>query len=146
MSYMNIKLAALVFGLMAIGAQACESSQNLPGQNIDLYFEKNSAQVSADQVLKLANWAVDMRLLYPIQEVLSIGGLAEMSEKEPRNLVTQRAEIAKTMLMQFGLTQVPYDVRGRIDKPFGSVEPPEKVRRAEIELSPGCPNNCCDGQ
>lgn len=135
-----------MIGLASIGAQACETSQNLPGQNIDLYFGRDSAQVSADQVLKLANWAVDMRLRYPIQEVLSIGGLAEASEKDPGNLATQRAEVAKTMLMQFGLTHVPYDVRGRVDNPFGSVESPEKVRRAEIELSPGCPNNCCDGQ
>ncbi|MBC8722552.1 hypothetical protein F6X37_13345 [Paraburkholderia sp. 31.1] len=144
---MNIKLGALAFGLLSISAQACNTSQNLPGQNIDLYFEINSTQVSADQILKLANWAIDMRLKYPIQEVLSIGGVAVASEKEPKQLAMQRADTAKAMLMQFGLTQVPYDVRAGIYKPLEHfVEPPEKVRRVEIELSPGCPNNCCDGK
>ncbi|MGF6812385.1 hypothetical protein OKW30_007577 [Paraburkholderia sp. Clong3] len=144
---MNIKLGAVAFGLLSISAQACNTSQNLPGQNIDLYFERNSTQVSADQILKLANWAIDMRLKYPIQEVLSIGGVAEASEKEPKQLAMQRADTAKAMLIQFGLTQVPYDVRAGIYKPLEHfVEPPEKVRRVEIELSPGCPNNCCDGK
>uniref|UniRef100_A0A1I9YKT9 OmpA-like domain-containing protein n=1 Tax=Paraburkholderia sprentiae WSM5005 TaxID=754502 RepID=A0A1I9YKT9_9BURK len=130
-----------------MSAQACNTSHNLPGQNIDLYFERNSTQVSAGQVLKLANWAIDMRLKYPIQEVLSIGGLAEASEKEPKKLAVQRADTAKAILMQFDLTETSYDVRAGIYKPLDYfVEPSEKVRRAEIELSPGCPNNCCDGK
>ncbi|HEY2021547.1 hypothetical protein [Paraburkholderia sp.] len=144
---MNIKLSALAAGLLSISAQACNTSHNLPGQNIDLYFGRNSAQVPTDQVLKLANWAIDMRLRYPIQEVLSIGGMAEASEKEPKKLAMQRGEAAKTMLTQFGLDQVPYDVRAGIYKPLRHlVESPAKVRRVEIELSPGCPNNCCDGK
>jgi hypothetical protein len=137
----------LTVGLLSVSAQACDSAQNLPGQNIDLYFERNSIQISADQALKIANWAIDMRLKYPIQEVLSIGGLAEANEKEPEKLAMQRADTARNMLMQFGLTQVPYDVRTRIYKPLTHfIEPPEKVRRVEIELSPGCKNNCCNGE
>jgi hypothetical protein len=143
---MNIKLVAWTFCLLSISAQACNTSQNLPGQNLDVYFERNSMRVSADQVLKMANWAIDMRRRYPIQEVLVIGGLAEASEKEPEKLALQRADTTKAMLMQFGLTEVPYDVHARIYKPpVHLIEPPEKVRRVEIELSPGCPDNCCDG-
>ncbi|MCC8402555.1 hypothetical protein LJ655_11750 [Paraburkholderia sp. MMS20-SJTN17] len=135
------------FGLLSLSAQACDTSENLSGQNIDLYFERNSAQVSTEQVLKLANWAVDMHLKYPIQEVISIGGVAEESEKEPKKLAAERADTAKAMLMQFGLTEVPYDVRSGIYKPFEHlVEQPQKIRRVEIELSPGCPNTCCDGK
>ncbi|MBV8453268.1 MAG: hypothetical protein JOZ29_13495 [Deltaproteobacteria bacterium] len=144
---MNIKSIVVAFGLLSISAQACNTSQNLPGQNIDLYFERDSIQPSTDQVLKLANWAIDMRLKYPTQEMLSIGGLAEASEKEPKKLAMRRADTAKSMLIQFGLTQVPYDVRAGVYRPLEHlVEPPEKVRRVEIELSPGCPNNCCDGK
>jgi hypothetical protein len=142
---MNIKYGIVVFGLLSINVQACNTSQNRPGQNIDVYFEKNSAQVSTDQVLRLANWAIDMRSRYPIQDVLSIGGLAEASEKEPTKLAMRRADTAKAMLIQFGFTQVPYDVRAGVCRPLEHfIEPPEKIRRAEIELSPSCPNNCCD--
>ena len=141
---MIIRLIDLVLVLLPTSALACNTSQNLSGQNIDVYFERNSAQISADQVLKMANWAIDMRLRYPIQEVLSIGGLAESNEKEPEKLALQRANSAKAMLMQFGLTQVLYDVRARIYKPLVHLtEPPEKIRRVEIELSPGCRGNCC---
>ncbi|MFT4064759.1 hypothetical protein [Paraburkholderia sp.] len=144
---MGIKLIALAIGMLSVSAQACNTAENLPGQNIDLYFQKNSSRISADQALKMANWAIDMRLKYPIQEVLSIRGLAEENEREPENLALQRADKAKTMLMQFGLTQVPYDIRGGIYRPLvHSVESPEKIRRVEIELSPGCPDNCCDGK
>jgi hypothetical protein len=144
---MNIKFGIAAFGLLSINAHACNTSENLPGENIDLYFERNSAQVSTDQVPGLANWAIDMRSRYPIQEVLSVGGLAEASEKEPQKLARRRADTAKAMLIQFGFTQVPYDLRAGVYTPLEHlIEPPEKIRRAEIELSPGCPNNCCDGK
>lgn len=144
---MNIKYGIVALGLLSINVQACNTSQNLPGQNIDLYFEKNSAQVSTDQVLRLANWAIDMRSRYPIQDVLSIGGLAEASEKEPTKLAMRRANMAKAMLIQFGFTHVPYDMRAGVYRPLKHlIEAPEKIRRTEIELSPGCPNNCCDGK
>jgi hypothetical protein len=144
---MNIKSGIVAFGLLSINAHACNTYQNLPGENIDLYFERNSAQVSTDQVLRLANWAIDMRSRHPIQEVLSVGGLAEASENEPRKLAMRRADAAKAMLTQFGFTQVPYDMHAGVYTPLEHwIEPPEKIRRAEIELSPGCPDNCCDGK
>ncbi|WP_233837298.1 hypothetical protein [Paraburkholderia sp. ZP32-5] len=146
---MGIKLIALTIGVLSlsVSAQACDTARNLPGQNIDLYFEKNSTQISSDQTLKMANWAIDMRLKYPIQEVLSVRGLAEANEREPGKLALQRADKAKAMLMQFGLTQVEYDIHGAIYRPLVHyVELPETIRRVEIELSPGCPNNCCDGE
>jgi hypothetical protein len=141
---MQSKLIALILGAVTINSPACQSSHNLPGQNIDLFFATNSAQVSADQVLKLASWAVDTRLKYPIQDGMYIGGLADASEKKSEELAMRRAEAAQTLLTQFGFTKVPYEVRGRIYKPYDPSDPRESGKRVEIELSPGCPNHCCD--
>ena len=92
---MKIKLAALILSAATFNSLACQSSQNLPGQNIDLFFEKNSSQLSADQILKLANWAVDTRLKYSIQDGMSIGGLADANEKESKELAMRLADAVR---------------------------------------------------
>jgi hypothetical protein len=141
---MKTELVALILSAVTINSPACQSSQNLPGQNIDLFFEKNSAQVSADQVLKLANWAIDTRLKYPILDGMYVGGLADASEKESKELAMRRAEAAQTLLTQFGFAKVPYEVRGRVYRPYDPSDPRESGKRVEIEMSPGCRNQCCD--
>jgi hypothetical protein len=141
---MKIKLVALILSAATVNSPACQSAQNLPGQNIDLFFGKNSSQLSTNQILKLANWAVDTRLKYPIQDGMYIGGLADASEKESKELAMRRAEAAQTLLTQFGFAKIPYEVRGRIYKPYDPNDPRESGKRVEIELSPGCPNHCCD--
>ena len=83
---MKTKLSGLILAMATVGAQAYATSQNLPGQNLDVFFEKNSAQPVAGEILKLANWVVDMRFKFPIQESLYIGGLAEASERTPKTL------------------------------------------------------------
>ncbi|MCC8396200.1 hypothetical protein LJ656_26785 [Paraburkholderia sp. MMS20-SJTR3] len=142
---MNSKSLLLALCLLSFNAPACETSQNLPGQNIDVYFERNSARLPGAQILKLADWVIEMRK-FPIKEVMSVGGVAEQSERKPFILASQRADAVRAMLMQFGLTGIPYGVRSGIYKQSPYLrEPPEKVRRVEIMLVPGCPNNCCDG-
>jgi hypothetical protein len=141
---MGTRFIGFVLGAVTVSAQACATSQNLPGQNVDVTFDTNFARPSVDQIFKLANWAIDMRLKFAIHEGVYVGGLAEQTEKAPRALATERAEGIKQMLVQFGLTKAPFAVHSATYIPFDAQDRKENGRRVEIELSPGCPNNCCD--
>ncbi|MCC8396201.1 hypothetical protein LJ656_26790 [Paraburkholderia sp. MMS20-SJTR3] len=141
---MNSKSLLLALCLLSFNVLACETSQNLPGENIVVYFERNSAILPGAQILKLADWVIKMRK-YRIKQIINIAGVAEQTEKSPLVLASQRADTVRAMLTQFGETGVPYEVHSEIYKPYGYLEPPEKIRLAAVTLSPGCPNNCCDG-
>jgi len=50
----------------------------------------------------------------------------------------------KQMLVQFGLTKAPFAMHSATYIPFDAQNPKVSEKRVEIELSPGCPNNCCN--
>lgn len=143
---MKINLIALVLIAFASGAQACSSSQNLPGENIDVMFSRDGSTISGSETLKLANWAVDINSKYEIQDFVHIRGLAEASENQSQQLSAKRAEAVRQMLAQFGLKKAPFEVVSRIYHPLKPSDAGENGKRVEITLSPGCPNHCCDGQ
>lgn len=132
--------AFLLFG--AGNSYACDGSQNLPGQNFDLMFERNSATVSEAQAKKLGVWVSKMLSQFPIREGVAVSGVAESAEIDPEELSARRAESARRLLVRFGLKQERYAVQGYVYKRM-SIQDDENAKRAEITLLPGCPDNCC---
>ncbi|MGS0897427.1 hypothetical protein ACVBGC_33670 [Burkholderia stagnalis] len=132
----------MIFLLVAENAYACGGSENLPGQNFDLVFEKNSAAVSAEQAAKLGGWVSNMLSRFPIREGVAVSGVAEPAETDPEGLSAGRAEAAHRLLLHFGLKQDRYAIHGYVYKRL-STQDSENAKRAEITLLPGCPDNCC---
>jgi hypothetical protein len=129
-----------------ISAVACEGSQNMPGQQIDVRFARDSATVSVDELARLSAWSAAMQRYKIIDYVVS-SGLAEAFEKNPRALAEQRARKVLEALRQFGVEGDELEASGRVYKAFkeprGQFD--EGGQRVEVTLSPGCPNHCCSG-
>jgi outer membrane protein OmpA-like peptidoglycan-associated protein len=142
---MAIKLVGVWLATFCLSAQACSGPQNLPGENIDIEFAKNSSNVTGENLLKLANWTVDMKLKYSARDDLHIGGFAEISEASPLELAGHRAEGVKMTLVRFGFVDVPTHVSARIYKPLVPNTIDQSGRRVEVQLLPGCADDCCDG-
>lgn len=143
-AFLVTKLCGWILALFCVSALACEGPQNLPGQYIDVSFDRASSVLSNAQILKLANWSLDIRSRFNIVESLSVIGLAERSEQNPPQLAKDRAEAVSRSLAQLGIQSTKEDVSGQVYKPR---DPPsaydEGGRRVEVSLGPGCPNNCC---
>ncbi|VXC53987.1 conserved exported hypothetical protein [Burkholderia sp. 8Y] len=123
---------------------ACQGPQNLPGQYIDVTFEKNSSAISNSQLVALASWSLDIRARFPISDSLSVIGLAERFEHNPQQLGKARADQVHATLHRLGIKSEKEDVVGRIYIPR---DPPslydEHGQRVEVTFSPGCPSDCC---
>jgi len=119
------------------GAFACS-----PVRTLDISFERNSAKIPGNELVKLANWAIDLQLKYPNLDRTSIGGLAEANEKEPRALAEQRAENVRQILFTLGFGRAPIDVDARLYAAHHIDGMTEDGRRVEIDFLPGCPHEC----
>ena len=130
------EIIGLVLSMPTISAHAC-NTHNQPGQNFDLWFAENSAHASNEQIFRLANWAVDVRMKYPVREGVSITGLAIAAENKPKELAKRRAEDAQAMLMQFGINAVPYVVESRVYGSDHIFYLSENWKRVEIAILVG---------
>ncbi|MGV2290817.1 hypothetical protein AAHK20_19030 [Trinickia sp. YCB016] len=124
-------------GAITSGAFACS-----PVHSLDVSFDRDSANVPGKEIVKLANWAIDLQIKYPNLERTAVGGLAESDENEPNSLAVQRAENVKRLLTSFGLGRAPIDVDAKLYKPSHLEGIPENGRRVEIDFLPGCPHEC----
>jgi hypothetical protein len=125
---------------------ACQSSGNLPAEIKIIQFDKNSAIVPSKEVVGLALWAIDMKQRFPIHQWINIGGRASPDEKNGSVLAANRATAAKSLAIEFGLTKSPIEVNSYVDTPEAAKLNGEKTMAVQIDLNPGCPKNCCDGQ
>ncbi|WP_175961948.1 hypothetical protein [Burkholderia pyrrocinia] len=134
---MRKRSVCILYALFTSGAFACS-----PVRTLDISFERNSAKIPGNELVKLANWAIDLQLKYPNLAHTSIGGLAEATEKEPRVLAEQRAENVRQILSTLGFGRAPIDIDAGLYKPPHIDGMTEDGRRVEIDFLPGCPHEC----
>ncbi|UEP27301.1 MULTISPECIES: hypothetical protein [unclassified Burkholderia] len=129
--------ACIALAFLSAGTFACS-----PVHTLDVSFGRDSAKLPGDELIKLANWAIDLQLKYPNLDRTSVGGLAEADERQPRVLAQQRAESIKGLLITLGLGRAPIDVDARLYKPHHLNGLPDNGRRVEVDFLPGCPHEC----
>ncbi|WP_244101601.1 hypothetical protein [Burkholderia ambifaria] len=138
-------LIATVLALSCVHtASACDGPSNMPGWDFDVRFDKDSSDLSIAELAKLSAWSTDMHNRFSIIDVVSVVGLAEPTEKDPKALAQQRATNVKAALDQFSIRGERNSVIARIyTLPFPASEFDDTGRRVEITFGPGCPNYCC---
>lgn len=130
----------LIAALAAPGAIACS-----PVKSIDIFFSRNSAAVSADQVLRLAEWTALLRAQYPNRQMLALGANVEQGEHGGEKLGRQREQAVVRLIgdLQFSANRV--EVADKIHiLPAGALGqgPRNDVKRVEVDLVPACPHEC----
>ncbi|MET3917036.1 hypothetical protein ABID97_003818 [Variovorax sp. OAS795] len=132
------RFVAILLALAAPAAFACS-----PVKGIDVFFEWNSSRVSAEQVLRLANWTAMLRERYPNRQEMNIEATAEQGEHAPRNLAMARAKNVARVLnedLRFTAPTVNLPTKGHV-YPNGALGK-EDVKRVEIDFLPACPHEC----
>ncbi|WP_334070136.1 hypothetical protein [Burkholderia ambifaria] len=125
-------------------ALACDGPSNMPGWDFDVRFDKDSSDLSIAELAKLSAWSTDMHNRFSIIDAVSVVGLAEPTEKDPKALAQQRAANVKAALDQFSIRGERNSVIARIyTLPFPASEFDDTGRRVEITFGPGCPDHCC---
>ncbi|WP_236858352.1 hypothetical protein [Burkholderia metallica] len=125
-------------------AFACDGPSNLPGWDFDVRFDNDSSDLSIAELARLSAWSADMRNRFSIVDVVSVVGLAEPTERDPKALARRRAANVKAALDQFSVRGERNSVIARIYKlPFPASEFDDTGRRVEITFGPGCPDHCC---
>lgn len=137
----NAMLTRLVAALLALAAPATFACS--PGKSIDVFFERNSSRVPAEQVLRLANWTAMLREKYPNREAIFMAANAEQGEHEPRKLAMERGKNVARVLdedLRFAVPTVNLPTKGDV-YPAGALGK-EDVKRVEIDFLPACPHEC----
>ena len=117
----------------------------LRSRAFDIFFAKNSATVSADQVLRLAQWTAQLRVRYPNRELLSMRANVEQGERGGEALGRLREQAVVHLIgdLQFSARQVEIAEKIHV-LPAGALGsgPRNDVKRVEMDLLPACPHEC----
>jgi len=140
----RVKLAGLALSIVTLAAHACASSGNLPPEIKLILFERNSGVIASKDIVDLASWAIDMKNKYPLRQWMTIGGTSAPDEKKPSELAAGRAAAAKNLMTQFELAPSSVEVKSYVDTSYMKEMNGNMAMSVQIELVPGCPNNCCD--
>jgi hypothetical protein len=150
--WMNMKLFAMSSVLAIISTFApqsfaeCKGSTNLPGEQIFLTFKKNENFLSPTEAKRLKDWTASMNEKYKIQQWLSIGAHARPDEDMPDTLALSRAVSTAKLALDDGLVKAPIEIKSHVGSPGNSASYSDDARSVTLQLSPGCPDNCCDGK
>lgn len=124
----------------------CKGSMNLPGEQIFLRFEKNETSLSSAEARRLKDWAASMNEKYHTQQWLSIGAHAQPDENMPDTLALSRAVSTAKLALDDGLVKAPIEIKAHVGSLGNSASYSDDARTVTLQLSPGCPDNCCDGK
>ncbi|MGZ2746997.1 hypothetical protein [Burkholderia stagnalis] len=122
----------------------CKGSKNLPSQQFFVSFKPNNAQIVPAEAGRLRQWATEMNLKYPIQNWVFVIGSASKREAEPERLAMKRAAAVTKSIIDDGLVNAPFQMKTQVYPSEGTSEPSAETREVTVQISPGCPNNCCD--
>ena len=92
----------------------------------------------------MASWTLDMKLGYPVHLWTVVVGVATPDEKKASTLAAERATVAKKLITEFGLTKAPIEIKSYVDHWPESKSNENESRAVTIQLSPGCPKDCCE--
>lgn len=124
----------------------CNGPQNLPSEQVHIAFDVNGDKVSVAERTRLGEWVSRTNARYTIQKWVTVIGSASESEKNASALALKRAVAIAQDVLADGLVSAPLQVRTQIYPAASPHNPGTESREATVEISPGCPNNCCDGQ
>ncbi|MBN3749910.1 OmpA family protein [Burkholderia sp. Se-20373] len=149
---MRIFISALIapiatsFFFSTHAAAECQGSQNLPSQQFFVSFSPNSYEVSKSERMRIERWASTMNTKYPIQNWIDIIGSASGNEISPDQLATKRASATAKVVIDSGLTNAPLQIKTQIYPANSTTDSPSDTREVTVQVSPGCPDNCCTGR
>ncbi|AXF22112.1 hypothetical protein CUJ89_17555 [Burkholderia pyrrocinia] len=123
----------------------CQGSQNLPSRQSFVAFASNSHTIAELERNQLSKWASEMNSKYPIQNWITVIGGASRNEIEPYQLATKRASAVAKTIIDDGLINAPIQINMQINPTNSTTESSAETREVTVQVSPGCPNNCCDG-
>jgi hypothetical protein len=140
MSSTACKFASFLLMMVSSGALAC-----VPSENFDIYFNRDSADVPVNEVLRLARWVTKQQAAYAhhlTKETTEVSGHAETTERDPQTLAQARLIAGKRLLEQLGF------LRGEIETDTHIYEHTKLTdgKRVEISFLPACPNTCCPAE
>ncbi|WP_321789775.1 hypothetical protein [Burkholderia pyrrocinia] len=138
-------IAASFFPSLNAAAE-CRGSQNLPSQQLFFAFAKNSYRIQGQEKNRLTQWISKMNSEYPIQNWIYVIGSASRNEVDPERLATKRAAAVTKIIIDAGLTNAPFQMKTQISPADSTAESSSETREVTVQVSPGCPNNCCDGK
>ncbi|NLP63364.1 OmpA family protein [Paraburkholderia sacchari] len=145
LKYLKYSILALAF-LYGMGAKAeCKGSQNMPSEQVHVAFEVSSSQISASERTRLREWVDMVNSKYAIQNWTTIVGSAAESEPTAKALAMRRAVIVAREALEDGLVNAPLQVKAQVYPVAKSGKTSSDSREVTVEISPGCPSNCCDG-
>jgi len=126
-------------------AAECQGSQNLPSQQLFVSFSPNSHEVSESEKIRIGRWVSSINSNHPIQNWIDIIGSASKNETDPDRLATKRASATAKIVIDDGLINAPFQIKTQIYPANSTAESTSETREVTVQVSPGCPNNCCTG-
>ncbi|WP_174948977.1 OmpA family protein [Burkholderia lata] len=127
-------------------AAECQGSQNLPSQQLFVDFLPNSHEISESDRARIRRWVSTTNSRHPIQNWIDIIGSASRNESTPDQLATKRASAVAKAVIDDGLINAPFQIKTQIYPTNSAAEPSSETRSVTVQVSPGCPNNCCAGR
>lgn len=124
----------------------CNGPQNLPSEQVHITFEINGDKVSAAERARLGEWVSRTNAKYTIQKWVTVIGSASEAEGNASALALKRAVAIAQDVLADGLVSAPLQVRTQIYPVANSHNLGTESRETTVEISLGCPNDCCDGQ
>lgn len=121
----------------------CQGSQNLPSHQFFVSFSDNSHEIHESERARIGRWISSMNSNYPIQNWIDIIGSASKTETSFDQLARKRASETAKVVIDNGLTNAPLQIKTQIYPANGTSEPSPDTREVIIQVSPGCPDNCC---
>ncbi|CAM2170530.1 OmpA family protein [Paraburkholderia sacchari] len=144
--YYLIVVATTLSAFTSQGFAKCQGSQNMPSEQIFIPFEKNEKAPSPAEVRRLKDWASAMNKKYHVQQWLSIGAHAQPDEDMPDTLALSRAVSTAKLALDDGLVKAPIEIKSHVGSMGNPASYGDNGRSVTLQLNPGCPDNCCDGQ
>ncbi|RQT40352.1 OmpA family protein [Burkholderia contaminans] len=141
----NVSIASIAASCLfsANVSAECQGSQNLPPQQFFIAFSKNSHEIPEAERAIIGRWISTINSNYPIQNWIDIIGSASKAETAFDQLSRKRASETAKVVIDNGLINAPLQIKTQIYPANGTSEPSPDSREVIVQVSPGCPGNCC---
>jgi len=113
-----------------------------------VYFERDSSVIPASQVLRLANWMIDLRQRYPNHQAFYVTASTEPGERTTNQLGMDRAHNIARVLQEnlhIAPAKIQLPERSYVEAPVSAylkqLEKSEGVR-VDLGFLPACPHEC----
>lgn len=141
---MNRKILIATIAMSAAASSYACSPVKVKG----VYFEHESSAVPASQVMRLANWMIDLRQRYPNHEAFYVSASTEPGERMPSQLGMNRAHSIAHVLretLHIASAKIKLPERSYVEAPVSEyLKQLEKSQGVRVDLGflPACPHEC----